>query len=325
MTWRSRRRRPHRLPAVVLVTCLVTAGALTGCGGDRPPVAPPDPPRRAASLTPPRAGALFGAYVDPPIYDENHRIRAVQGFEQRLGRRIALYHDYHPWADPFPSRSDRYFAERGTTLLLSWGGTDTRAIASGQDDSIIRARAEAVAALGRPVLLRWRWEMNRPNLADEIGSGDDYVAAWRHLHDVFASVGADNVAWVWCPLADERADSDFAAYYPGDEYVDWLCVDGYARSESQSFADVFEPFLMWAAGHAKPVVIGEFGRSAATPGDRAAWLDAARRFVEATPQIKAVSVFESARGASGDYAVADDPDSLAALRRWTHDPYFDPH
>jgi beta-mannanase len=28
-------------------------------------------------------------------------------------------------------------------------------------------------------------------------SPEDYVAAWRHLHDLFAKRGADNVRWVW--------------------------------------------------------------------------------------------------------------------------------
>ena len=30
----------------------------------------------------------------------------------------------------------------------------------------------------------------------------EYVAAWRHVHDIFTAVGATNVTWVWCPNVD---------------------------------------------------------------------------------------------------------------------------
>ena len=30
----------------------------------------------------------------------------------------------------------------------------------------------------------------------------EYVAAWRHVHDIFTAVGATNVSWVWCPNVD---------------------------------------------------------------------------------------------------------------------------
>lgn len=310
----------------MLVTGVVVATALAGCGSraSSEPDAGPAAPRRTASIRPPAHGALFGAYVDPPEYVEPARISAVEHFEEQIGRRLAVYHDYHTWTDPFPSASDTYFADRGTTLLLSWAGTDTRTILSGADDAMIRARAAALARLGRPVLLRWRWEMNRPNLAAEIHSGGDYIAAWRHLHDLFAEAGATNVGWVWCPLVDAPADHDYAAYYPGDDDVDWLCADGYARSEGQSFEAVFGPFLDWASAIDKPIIIGEFGREAQVAGSRADWLADARRFVKQTPRIKALVYFESSRESIGSWAVADDPRDLAAFRAWGADPYFDP-
>lgn len=273
----------------------------------------------APTLTPAR-GALFGAFVAPPQYVETARIESFEGFERQLGRPLAIYHDYHKWAAPFPSASDDHFANAGADVLLSWAGTDTRLILSRRYDDMIRRRAEELARLGRPVLLRWRWEMNRPNLKEEIHSAADYIAAWRHIHDVFKQAGTYNVEWVWCPLTSSRADLDYRAYYPGDTYVDWICTDGYAEYPGQSFEQVFTPFLSWAATVGKPIMIGEFGRDAWAPGTRAAWLKAAQAYVKHTPQIKAVVYFEN-----GAAAVADDADSLAALRAWAKDPYFDVH
>jgi hypothetical protein len=317
---------------VALLASFILVSGAVSCG--RRPVDPPVTPEPSggrvtgsgyvASIRPPTEGALFGAYVDPREYREHQRVSAFVDFENRLGRRLAIYHNYHPWTDPFPSHSDRYFADRGTTLLLSWAGTDTLTITSGRDDAMIRKRAEALAELNRPVLLRWRWEMNRPNLAAQIHSGPDYVAAWRHIHDIFTEVGADDVGWVWCPLSAAQADSDYGSYYPGDQYVDWICSDGYSNSAADSFDDVFKPFLGWAATIDKPVLIGEFGRTQGAAGSRAAWLLAARRSIERTPQIKGVLYFESPQGVSGNYSLIDEPDAIAAMRAWANDPYFNP-
>lgn len=294
--------------AIVWSMIILTAVIVTGCGQQpRIPLEPPD------------GGALFGAYVDPPVYTETERIAAFKVFERQLGRRLDLFHDYHTWTDPFPSEADRYFAQRGTTVLLSWAGTDTHQIVSGRYDAMIRTRAESLAALNEPVLLRWRWEMNRPNLRSEIHSPSDYVAAWRHIHDIFDQVGVANVAWVWCPLTSPRADRDYGAYYPGGQYVDWLCVDGYAEVPSQPLAQVIDPFLRWASTARKPILIGEFGAPMGARGVRAAWLRTAERFVQHSQQIKAVSYFESSRGTS---AVSGEPDALATMRQWANNPYF---
>jgi hypothetical protein len=299
---------------IALVSAVVVVWTVVGCGL-RP---------RIPSIDPPARGALFGAYVDPPRYTEADRIAAFEDFEARLGRRLDIYHDYHTWADPFPSESDRHFAQRGTTLLISWAGTDTSAIVSGRYDHLIRSRATGLARLGKPVLLRWRWEMNRPNLASQIRSGAEYVAAWRHIHDIFNQIGVSNVGWVWCPLTGGAADQDFSTYYPGDAYVDWVCADGYPRNPGQSFEQVFRPFVQWASRVEKPIMIGEFGRTQGAPGSRSKWLDAARDYIKSSAQIKAVCYFQSARGASGNYSVTREADALAALREWAADRYFGP-
>ena len=44
----------------------------------------------------------------------------------------------------------------------------------------------------------------------------EYVAAWRHVHDIFTSVGATNATWVWCPYVDpEQHLHALAPLYPG--------------------------------------------------------------------------------------------------------------
>ena len=34
----------------------------------------------------------------------------------------------------------------------------------------------------------------------------EFVAAWRHVHDIFEAVGATNATWVWCPNVNIYGD-----------------------------------------------------------------------------------------------------------------------
>ena len=80
----------------------------------------------------------------------------------------------------------------------------------------------AVAALGRPVLLRYGWGMDGAG-PTATRSGAAYVAAWRHVHDLFAAQGVRGF-WVWSPNADAFAGARGGVdqYWPGDDYVDWI-------------------------------------------------------------------------------------------------------
>ena len=68
-----------------------------------------------------------------------------------------------------------------------------------------------------------------------MGSGRDFVAAWDHIRAIFAAVGVKNAAWVWCPTANGfNPDGRAAAFYPGDNKVDWICADAYPSHRSVS-------------------------------------------------------------------------------------------
>ena len=77
----------------------------------------------------------------------------------------------------------------------------------------------------------------------------DYVAAWRHVHDIFTQVGATNATWVWCPYVELAPElGPLARYYPGDDYVDWTSLDGFNWGKNRvnpqpwtSFDKIFGP------------------------------------------------------------------------------------
>jgi hypothetical protein len=323
------------------VLCLLaTVLALAGCTANRNTPTPDPttdlstPPERIATsagpfaggpVAPPATGALLGAWVRPSALTQPQRIAAVREFQDVLGRDLDIVHTYKRLDEPFFTESD--VANGATaTLMLSWAGGDTRSVTLGKHDTLIRERARQVRKYGRPVLLRYRWEMDRPNLAPSVWSAEDYVAAWRHVRTLFAEEGARNASWVWCPTVEGFAGGNAATYYPGDDQVDWTCVDVYAGARFRPMGELLRPFLTWAAAHPnKPIMIGEFGVARVWGAQRAPWLRNASAVFQANPQIKAVLYFESdpdGNGANQQFRLADDPDALAAFTALAREPYF---
>jgi beta-mannanase len=157
-----------------------------------------------------------------------------------------------------------------------------QAILAGQYDAYVRAWAAGLRAAGGPVLLRFDHEMNgnwsawSPGVNGQTAAG--FVAAWRHVHDIFAAAGASNVQWVWSPNVVYNGSVPLADLYPGDAYVDRVGIDGYNWGTSdrdhnwQSFASVFDATLAQVAQlTSRPAMIAEVA-STEVGGDKAAWI-----------------------------------------------------
>ncbi len=301
------------------------SGPGTGPAGHVPSGTTSVIPAPARGPQPPAQGAWVGAWVKPSLPTQNGLVAGVASFERSLGRPLDVVQVYHQWDDDFPSPADIDFAAQGRTLLISWSGTDTRVITSGRFDDAIRQRAEEVKALGRPVLLRWRWEMNRPNLQGSIWSPADYVQAWKHIRAIFTQVGATNAGWVWCPIAEDFLATNGPAYYPGDDEVEWLCTDVYPGPDYHAFADVSAEFMTWAAAHGKPLIVGEYGAEDKAPGQRKQWLTEAAAFFKDHPQIKAVVYFDARHQEAGrdrDFTLMPGTGPMQAFQTMASDPWF---
>jgi len=265
---------------------------------------------------PPERGAWFGAFVQAKYREGKTAAQAVSEFELEVGRQLAIVHYFRKFDEQFPKAADEAVLDEGRTLLLSWASTDTRSIALGRHDDLIRARAQEVKALGKPFLLRFRWEMDRPNLTAQVHSPEDYIAAWRHVHDIFDAEGATNVAWVWCPLATGFLDRRAQAYYPGDDQVDWVCADAYAGKEFLSLEELMTPVVDFAEQRRLPVLVGEFGVQDRGTGLRPEWLREAHDYLRQNERIKGLVYFYARQDAKPRYDLtfAGDPESLQAFR-----------
>jgi len=146
-----------------------------------------------------------------------------------------------------------------------------------------------------------------------------YVAAWRHVHDIFAAHGATNVKWVWGPNVFGGGSAvDFTPYYPGSKVVDVLALDGYnwgALDVWQTYSQVFGSSydVLVKLDPRKPVMIAETA-STELGGDKAAWITSAytREIPRRTPRVKIVVWFNIKK--ETDWRVESSLASLAAYR-----------
>jgi Glycosyl hydrolase family 26 len=335
---RGRRRWRLAVVAGVLVAIVAVVGAVlavvnhddsgTNLVGPTTVTTPPlSPGTPSGGPKPPAQGAYVGAYVQPDAdYTPTGRIDAVTDFEKQTGRQLDIVHSYHPWDDEFPDQMDKWAVDNNRMLLLSWAGTDTRVIQTGRYDDMIRQRARAVRALGKPIFLQWRWEMDRPNLRASIWTAEDYIAAWRHIRKIFADEKADNVSWVWCPTAAGFTENRAAPFYPGDSDVDWVCADVYTGQGLDDFGTAASAFLDWAKGHpTKPIMIGEWATSDLFPGGQTAWLDQAKQVAQDNPSIKALVYFDANDKTKGPRAqLALKGDAVGEFGDLLSEPYFNP-
>jgi glycosyl hydrolase family 26 len=323
--------------ALALLAVLLLAGCTAD---DKKPTPAPDlstapagiadnpGPFESGPFRAPAEGAYVGAWIKPEELTHVGRLAAVDTLQGRLGRRLKIVNTYRRFDQLVGTSSDQEFVAQGSTLMVSWATGDNRSILDGEHDDLIRGQAVAIRKVHHPVLLRMRWEMDRPNLQATMWSGADYIAAWKYVRKIFDEERAKNVSWVWCPTAEGFVRGDAPAFYPGDDQVDWTCVDVYAGETFRPIGELMGPFLRFAAVHPKPIIIGEFGVAKAWgSAGRAAWLRDAERTFKANRQIKAVTYFESdpeGNGPKKQFQLIGDKPAFKAFHSLVKDPYFNP-
>jgi hypothetical protein len=209
-----------------------------------------------------------------------------------------------------PARRRRVFDhlaalwDAGFRPVLTWEPFDVGdaddpagAVANGRADDLLDAWATAVADWVDPpegcreLVLRPAHEMNGWWYPWSAGAGvapGTYRRMWRRLHDAVAAAGAgDRVRWLWCPNAESAPDIDPLAYYPGDDVVDRVGVDGYNFGDSRpesAWRDpeaTFQPTVdRLRARLDAPLDVPEVGCSSVLDGDhrpaaKAAWVERA--------------------------------------------------
>jgi hypothetical protein len=272
----------------------------------------------------------LGAYYCPGASCDATSTGTLDAYRQHFGRYPAIALNFRDLDQPliYPGEGEG-LRSRGVTPMLTVepvvtqegreGEISNAAIAAGRYDEEIRADAKAAAGFGAPLLLRYAQEMNATWFPGRSADPGEFVAAWRRYVTIFRREGADNVAFVWTPIVESAGAKPYEPFFPGDEFVDYVGLDGYNRGGGnwRSFGEVFgRDYARVTSLSSRPVVIGE---TASAPGPaKGEWIRDAflREIPRQFPAIVAVAWFSKDLSQEGkrDWRIETSPDAAAAWR-----------
>lgn len=297
---------------------------------------------RAEPVLGPRAGFYWGAYRDNAPYLRS----LVTDLETDAASRPALLMWYHEWhgASSFPAAEAAWLAARGTVPVVSWEPWRPPAvfgdlvvtqrryrlseIAGGAFDRYITRYAGEIRDYGGPLMLRPFHEMDGNWYPwGGLVNGNtpaDFIAAWRHVHDLFRRAGATNVTWVWSVnhvSVPDTAANAIANYWPGDAYVDWTAISGFNWGRAS-------PLSVWKGidavigaryaelqRYGKPIALMETG-APEVGGNKAEWItDTYARLLAGYPGIDAVIWYDRRDSDARDWRIDSSGAATVAFRR----------
>ena len=189
---------------------------------------------------------MIGAFTYGGVW---RGMQPVLDLEEALGRRLDIVHWFTNWDQPYFPEMVAAVAAAGRKPLISWQPhrQSVADIAAGHHDRYLRLWARGVRGSGGEVYLRPFPEMNG-DWVPWNGEPETLKLAWRRMAAIFAEEGAGNVRWVFSPNVTDSPKTEanrMENYYPGDDVVDVLALDGYNWGTTRewtawrSFEEVF--------------------------------------------------------------------------------------
>ncbi|MDD2707729.1 MAG: glycosyl hydrolase [Verrucomicrobiae bacterium] len=256
-------------------------------------------PLAAQNLQVPEKGAYLGAYIEGGETEDDITLKKLLAFERLSGKPQAIVAFSSFWGqDEFPAAQIKAIAEYGAIPLIFWSPwgvpyeeTEPQPeysparIAAGEFDGYIVEWLNNARKTKTPLLVDWGLEMNgdwfpwSPSLQDpreKFNSGSkpltdsisQFIAAWKRIVDIARREKITNIQWVFHTnnfSFPQAKWNTMAAYYPGDDYVDWIGLSAYGmmscRSSWQHLYKVLDkPYEeLVAVTPNKPIMLAEWG------------------------------------------------------------------
>lgn len=302
--------------------------------------------------TPPASKMPFGIAIDG-----DPSSKTISAFKDSTGiapRFVVVFQSWPsaPAAFQSPRPAIDSIRATGAVPVLTWEPWDTSRgpepsvipaadIFDGKWDAYIDRWLGELKASGTEVWVRFAHEMNTTRyhwgVADAARFGPDapflYRRMFRHVVGRARTLGAHNIKWVFCPNSESVPNPRWtqgaswnraSRYYPGDEYVDILGMDGYNwgdtirtadwKSSWQSFEQIFAPLRSELLDTAKDRPLFVFETACAnTGGDKNLWIRAALETARAW-HLAGISWFDVNKDTDWRLSTGLDAGTAAAIR-----------
>ncbi len=283
------------------------------------PVPTPAQPTTTPTTTPPKTTPPTTSTLQWGVFPGNASLSSVETLVGKQANIEAVFADF---TDSFPTYLGNICSSNpNKTLLVFWENYSYSldSIIAGTRDDTIRSFAQQTASYPCPVIIAPFHEMNGNwDPWDGTVSGNTpakVIAAWKHVHDIFAATPVTNVQWAWVVNNDSVPNvtgNQYADYYPGDTYVDYVGVDGFNFGNPwQTFGQVFDTAIAKLQTYNKPIYI--FSMASTAGSQKAAWItEGLGSHIKTYANVKGWVWFDMS-ASDGNWRLDSDPASVAAF------------
>ena len=274
----------------------------------------------------PRKWGLYQIYWNPTQFIET--LEKELNILEATPDHIMFFRDLNP-SRSFPSKAVAYLHQRNTTPIISIELTDwhnpqrdfLKAINAGEFDTYFQHWFKASKAHSSEIIYRFGFEMNgnwflwgqRP---------EEFKKAWKRVYQIYQISNATHVKWLFSPNIIYDKKSDFKPYYPGDDFVHYVGLDGYNFGDNhdqyhrwQSYNEVFKESLNALSAFNKPMMIAEIG--SADGVKKAEWLeDFLKRYDKSKLFTFVYFNYDKRREGEPNWRLDSDRKSLKVFKNW---------
>ncbi len=187
-------------------------------------------------------------------------LERLQTVTKETGLNASIIVFFLQWPSPekqntaqFPGETLEAITQEGAVPCLTWEPMYYKddmeitishdAVMAGQYDVYVTEFARQVKSWGRPLMIRFAHEMNIERYHWGTKKSDyghqspaAYKKMFQYIVGIFKKIDAKNALWVFCPNAESVPNISYdptagwnraANFYPGNDYVDILGIDGY--------------------------------------------------------------------------------------------------
>lgn len=188
--------------------------------------------------------------------------------------------------------------------------------AGNYDSALVTGAINPMLAYGHSAFVRFFHEANGTWYDWAANSNGNtpakFVAAWQHVVNLFRSSGVTTASFIWCLNIDYPSPgvalANWNTIYPGDAYVDWVAMDGYAKvgstqTPTQAFGTTYDAITQTVAP-SKPIMICETGtiEQTTTGFDKAGWIQNLIQILPTRmPRVSALIYFDEDFGVNQQY------------------------
>jgi hypothetical protein len=250
----------------------------------------------------------------------------VTALSHSVGTPLAV-HQYGQLSGSVPS-ARMVTMEPGST---SWGSIAGAKAGSATYNNIVRW-ATTIKSRSGLTLFGFDHEPEASGSSNK-GGAANYIAAYRHVADIFRAQGVHNVEYTWQMTANafkvSSGDPRYAAkWYPGSSYVDNVAADPYnwykcgqGHGQWTELSSLVTPVISFAKARGKHVVLAEWGSDA--DARRSQWLkNAGQYFIANRSVIRGVFYFQNSHRSGCEWQLKSAADISAFRSFASNKAYF---